>query len=253
MSEIPTYSIPVILSLRLRFTLEAEEPAWMPPFQGSMLRGAFGHALRRTVCAMGPGQICASCPLRRACAYTRIFEPFVEGEPPPFLRGIDQAVRPYVFESLGREGLLEPGEPFHFDLLLFGQAVDLQAYAVLSVERMARTGLGARRSRFRLIRVEARDPGGSTRELFVAGAPPAMAPAPPFTPPPPILSPGRVALHLIPPCGSKMNERLSDHPRFRDLTFNMLRRILELAHFHVPGAALDWSFRTFSPAPTRCK
>ncbi|MEA2600052.1 MAG: hypothetical protein QOF89_1044 [Acidobacteriota bacterium] len=237
------YSIPVIPYLRLRFTLEAEEPAWMPPFQGSMLRGAFGHALRRTVCAMGPGQICASCPLRRACAYTRVFEPFIEGEPPPFLRGIDQAVRPYVFEPLGREGLLEPGDPFRFDLLLFGQAVDLQAYVVLSVERMARTGLGARRSCFRLLRAEAQDPDGSTRELFRAGAPPALRPAPPSVPFP-RLPPGRAALHLLTPLRLKTRDRLTARPSFRDLTFNMLRRILEMAHFHVPGATLDWSFRT---------
>ena len=242
-SEAAEYPLPAIPYLRLQFTLQAEEPAWMPPFQGSMLRGALGHALRRTVCAMGPGQLCASCPLRRACAYTRIFEPFIEGEAPPFLRGIDQAVRPYVFEPLGREGLLEPGEPFRFDLLLFGQAVDLQAYAVLSVERMARTGLGARRSRFRLLRAEAQDPDGSTRELFRAGSPPAMAPAPPSVPPP-VLTSGRVALHLLTPLRLKLRDHLSQRPTFRDLTFNMLRRVLEIAHFHVPGATLDWSFRT---------
>ena len=40
-----------------------------------------------------------------------------------------------------------------------------------------------------------------------------------------------------------MRDRLNDHPSFRDLAFNMLRRILELAHFHVPGAAIDWDFR----------
>src|SRR3978361_1366779 len=131
-SDAEEYPLPALPYLRLQMTLQAEEPAMMPAYQGSMLRGAFGHALRRTVCVMGPRQACANCVLRQACVYTRIFEPFVEGEPPPFLRGIDQAVRPYVFEPLGREGRLERGETLRFDLLLFGQAVDLQAYAILA-------------------------------------------------------------------------------------------------------------------------
>jgi hypothetical protein len=225
--EPSSYQIPAIPYLRLRMTLEAEEEAFLPPYQGSMLRGAFGHALRRTVCAMGLKQPCASCPLRRACAYTRLFEPYIEGEPPPFLRGVDQAVRPYVFEPRSQGGRLEPGDPLHFDLLLFGQAVDLQAYALLAVERMARGGLGARRSRFRLVRAEAASPGGST-ELFV-----------------PLLPPELVVCHLVTPLRVKVRDHLSERPTFRDLVFNMLRRVLELAHFYVPGAAIDWSFRDF--------
>jgi hypothetical protein len=223
--ELSTYQIPAIPYLRLHMTLEAEEEAFLPPYQGSMLRGAFGHALRRTACTMGPKQPCASCPLRRACAYTRLFEPYIEGEPPPFLRGVDQAVRPYVFEPRSQGGRLEPGDPLHFDLLLFGQAADLQAYALLAVERMARSGLGARRARFRLIRAEATAP--------------ALAPGGPLLPP------GPVACRLLTPLRVKVRDHLSDRPTFRDLAFNMLRRILELAHFHVPGAAIDWSFRAF--------
>jgi hypothetical protein len=62
-----------------------------------------------------------------------------------FLHGIENAVRPYVFEPRGGAGRLAPGDPLVFDLLLFGQAIELQAYAVLAVERMARGGLGTRR------------------------------------------------------------------------------------------------------------
>lgn len=247
MSDQQTYSIPAIPYVRLRMTLQAEEPAVLPPFQGSMLRGAFGHALRRTVCAMGPEQECASCMLRHACHYTRIFEPYVEGEPPPFLRGIDQAVRPYVFEPFGGidhgEARLAPGDPLQFDLLLFGQAVELQAYAFLAVERMARAGLGAGRQRFRLARVEAPGPDGTRRELFSAGSPPSTEPAPAVVPAEAVVPSGRLALRLETPLRVKVRDQLSGQPRFRDLVFNMLRRVLELAHFHVAGAAIDWSFR----------
>ena len=244
-ARLPTYSLPTIPYLRLRMTLQAEEPAMMPAYQGSMLRGAFGHALRRTVCVMGPRQTCASCVLRQACVYTRIFEPFVEGEPPPFLRGVDQAVRPYVFEPLGVAGRLEPGETLRFDLLLFGQAVDLQAYAILAVERMAATGLGSGRARFRLVLVETADSGGGTRRLFAAGSPPSSVPVRPSVPPPAILPPGPVSLHFLTPLRLKVRDHLNDKPTFRDLAFNMLRRVLELAHFHVPGAEVNWSFRDY--------
>ncbi|MGD2115100.1 MAG: hypothetical protein PVG07_08605, partial [Acidobacteriota bacterium] len=87
MSE-PSDHLPAIPSLRLRVTLRAEEPARLPGYQGSMLRGAFGHALRTAVCAMGPRQPCATCSLRRECVHPRLFETLVEGEPPPFLKGL---------------------------------------------------------------------------------------------------------------------------------------------------------------------
>ena len=235
--------LPAIPYLRLRTTLSAEEPAVLPPFLGSTLRGAFGHALRRMVCVMGPEQACVDCGLRQACSYTRIFEPYVEGEPPPFLRGIDQAVRPYVFEPLDEGGRLMPGGTLRFDLLLFGQAADLAAYTVLAVERMARVGLGVRRVAFRLQKVEALSPDGSAQEVFRAGAPLSGARLSTALPPAAPLPEGEVTLRLETPLRIKLRDHLNDRPRFRDLAFNMLRRILELAHFHVPGAVIDWNFR----------
>jgi hypothetical protein len=235
--------LPAIPYLRLRATLSAEEAVVLPAFLGSMLRGAFGHALRRMVCVMGPEQACAECGLRQACAYTRIFEPYVEGEPPPFLRGIDQAVRPYVFEPLDEGGRLAPGEALRFDLLLFGQAAELAAYTVLAVERMARVGLGARRAPFRLQKVEALSPDGSAQEVFRAGAPLSGARITAGVPEAVPLPEGEVTLRFETPLRIKVRDHLNDRPRFRDLAFNMLRRILELAHFHVPGAVIEWNFR----------
>lgn len=237
------YEVPPIPYLRLGITLRAEEPAALPPFLGSMLRGAFGHALRRIACSMGPGQECESCRLRQACTYTRLFETFHDDEePPPFLRGIRHAVRPYVFEPQTPGGRREPGEDLRFDLLLFGQAVALQAYAGLAVERMAAGGLGTRRARFRLERIEALPPEGPARVLFadgraLAGAVPAsrLLPAP--------LPEGPLCLRFPTPLRLKVREHLACRPDFRALVFAMLRRTLELAHAHVPGAPLDWTIQ----------
>jgi hypothetical protein len=43
----------------------------------------------------------------------------------------------------------------------------------------------------------------------------------------------------------KRGDHLNVHPTFRGLAFNMLRRVPELAHFHVPSAEIDWSFRDY--------
>ena len=258
-------NLPTIPYLRLRVTLRAEEPAELPPYQGSMLRGAFGHALRKLVCAAGPRQPCETCRLRRGCHYTRLFETFVDGEPPPFLRGLDTAPRPYVFEpdvahlqgpplpwerDQGR-GLgiksgpprYAPGDPLGFDLLLFGQAVDLAGWALLAVEKMAEAGLGARRARFSLDRVLARNPEGGWAVLRDAGRWTGRDVPPPSEPPRNGLPGDRLLLRIQTPLRLPVRGNLATSFRVRDLAFPMVRRVLELATFHVPGSAPDWTFR----------
>jgi len=90
------YPLPDVPFLRLRFALESQDDAWLPPYKGSLLRGAFGHALRRAVCSMGPRQPCETCSLNRACVYTRLFEALAWPEPPPYLHGQPAAPRPFV-------------------------------------------------------------------------------------------------------------------------------------------------------------
>ncbi len=242
----PPYPLPAIPYLRLHLTLRALAPAHLPPYLGSMLRGAFGHALRRSVCAMGPEQPCESCRLRQACVYPRIFETFIEGEPPPLLRGLTSAPRPYVFEPRFDPADAAPrhlaaGDPLAFDLILIGQAVDLQAYVLLAVERMARSGLGVSRAPFELDRAEAPTPDG-TLTLFADGRPTGPA-APPSFPSREPLGANRTTIRLLTPLRLKERGHLAATLDARSLVLAMIRRTLELAWFHVPGAAIDWTFR----------
>ncbi|HEY4575714.1 MAG TPA: hypothetical protein VIJ26_17175, partial [Thermoanaerobaculia bacterium] len=219
--------LPPIPYLRLRHTLRALAPARLPPFKGSMLRGAFGHALRRSVCAMGPEQACESCRLRRMCVYTRVFETFVEDTPPPFLRGLPTSPRPYVFEPLEETLDFAPGDPLPFDLLLIGQAAELQAYVTLAVERMAAAGLGARRVPFELARVEALAADGSWVPLFADGrpcGPTALPPSPPPRDGADLVRAGRATLHLRTPLRLKDRGGLADTIDVRALAFVMIRR-----------------------------
>jgi hypothetical protein len=238
----PAYALPRIPYLRLRFTLVAERHARLPRYQGSLLRGAFGHALRVAVCAMGPAQECESCRLRRACVYTRVFETFVEDEPPPLLRGLPTSPRPYVFEPLAERCEFPPGAEMEFDLVLIGQAVDLQAYALLAVERMAAGGLGRDRHVFSLARVRCPEPQGGWREVYSPGRAPHTATAA-ILPPPAEPAPEQVSLRFLTPTRIKVRDHLAPSIAVRPLAFSMLRRVLELAHFHVPGACIDWTFR----------
>jgi hypothetical protein len=252
--------LPRIPYLRLRFSLAARERAVLPPYHGSLLRGAFGHALRASVCSMGRGQACAACRLRVACPYTHIFETLIEGEPPPFLKGLTTAPRPYVFEPRCETETFSPGDPLAFDLLLFGQAAELSPYAILAVERMAAAGLGARRHRFALDRVEAPEIAGGGREVYsrargaapsgaLSGLPvlPPAAPPIPQTSPKPLTGEGgsRAVLRFLTPTRLKSGGRLREDFRFRELAFTTLRRMLEIAHFHASGERVDWEIRPY--------
>jgi len=242
------YPLPPLPHLRLRATVVAEEPARLPPYKGSMLRGAFGHALRKTVCTQGPRQPCRSCPLRPTCVYTRLFETFIEGEPPPFLQGLHTSPRPYVFEPVGEASEqrdFQPGDELSFDLVLFGRAVELQAFVLVALERMAPTGLGKRRARFRLERVASPRQDGSWYEGYRRGKRAWQAvPSVPL-PRPPTSNGSGLCVRFETPTRFKSRGRLTADFSFRWLTFQMLRRLLELAHFHVPEAEVDWSFRSF--------
>ena len=58
------YKLPSINYLRLRFHLKALKDCDLPGWNGSLLGGAFGHALKKTVCTMRAGQLCDDCMLR---------------------------------------------------------------------------------------------------------------------------------------------------------------------------------------------
>jgi hypothetical protein len=240
-----SYPLPSIPYLRLRCTLIARERAVLPAYKGSLLRGAFGHALRAAVCAMGPGQPCETCRLRRACAYTRIFETFVDGESPPFLRGLPSAPRPYVFEPASEARQFASGAPLDFDLLLFGQAAELAPYALLAVERMAVAGLGRDRFPFTLDRVCTPDGVDGWRDLVAHGRALPGAHTIPCLPAAESPASSRAVLRFLTPTRLKSGDHLQSTVGFRALAFAMLRRTLEIAWFHVPGAAaeIDWTFR----------
>ena len=124
---------------RLHLTVRAEGPLQLPPYAGSMLRGAFGHALL----ALSPlphrdGQPCA---LHASCPYCQVFaSPALPGHS---LQKFSQMPQPYVIEPpTGGAQSLQAGQTFGFGLVLIGKALGLLPAVLQAWQRALRTGLG---------------------------------------------------------------------------------------------------------------
>ncbi|MDR0578105.1 MAG: CRISPR system precrRNA processing endoribonuclease RAMP protein Cas6 [Candidatus Accumulibacter sp.] len=130
-------SIPIA---RLHFHFIAETPIKLPDWPASMVRGAFGHALRRLSC-MTRQRECGDCPLSRTCPYPAIFAP------PPLEHRIQRFAQPPVPYLIAPESrgprLLEKGEPLCFGMTLMGRALREMPLVVEAMKLAARRGLGA--------------------------------------------------------------------------------------------------------------
>lgn len=125
---------------RLHLTVRAEGPLQLPPYAGSMLRGAFGHALL----ALSPlphtdGNPCA---LHASCPYCQLFAaPPLSGHS---LQKFSHMPQPYVIEpTVSGEQLLLAGQTFGFGLVLIGKALGMLPTVLQAWQRALRTGLGA--------------------------------------------------------------------------------------------------------------
>ena len=125
---------------RLRFQFTVETPVKLPDWPASMLRGAFGHALRKLSC-MTRQKDCGACPLLKSCPYPAIFAP------PPLehrVQHFSQPPVPYLIEPESRgPRLLEKGDSLRFGMTLMGRALREMPLVVESLKNAARHGLSA--------------------------------------------------------------------------------------------------------------
>lgn len=136
-----------------RFT----SPAALPAFKGSMLRGAFGHALKKVVCALRR-KTCAGCLLSETCVYSLVFEPHAL-QPDNGATKISSRPHPYVLQPPADNAkAYGKDDAFTFGLTLFGTANDFLPHIVYAMDQMGETGLGRQgdngRGRFALAAVE---------------------------------------------------------------------------------------------------
>ncbi len=136
---------------RYRLEWRAISPIRLPDYAGSMLRGAFGHALRQLAC-MTKQKECGGCPLLSSCPYPALFAP----PPPPAhaLQKFSQIPVPYIIEppAWGARQV-NPGETFFFHHVLIGRALPELPLIILAWRRALARGVGAGDGTAELVRV----------------------------------------------------------------------------------------------------
>ncbi len=122
--------------------IKALTPFKIPYFPGSMLRGAFGVALKRTVCVNPEGN-CSGCAVKDDCIYRFLFEP--ESNTPR----IKNPPHPFITYPLSLGGKsMRRGSVYTFGFTVFGNAIGKLPYVVYSITQMGRLGVGKGKGRF---------------------------------------------------------------------------------------------------------
>jgi len=153
----------MLSTIHLDLDFEAQGTFTAPAFAGSMLRGAFGAALKRTVCVMRLRD-CDGCPLERACIYTTVFETRPPAEA-GVMRLYERAPQPFILEAPETDQTdaptqRAPGSILAMSVRLFGEAARAAPFVLRAFEDAGQRGFGAARTPHVLI--EARDGAGAT-------------------------------------------------------------------------------------------
>lgn len=224
-------SLPVT---RLYFTASVSRDFSFPDYAGSLLRGAFGHALLSL--ALLPHTDNRPCALKDSCPYCQLFAALpIQSNG---LKGIRNRPAPYVIEPPIIKHPLTKGESFRFGLVLIGQAHDYLEVIVLAFARALARGLGAGRTPCALTSVTQED--GAT--IWQAGRR-AMAELTPMT-----LAqvPGTTRAQLIFTSPLRLQSQGSPIKRHeldaRRLLITLARRCQLLADIHQNGQATQLNF-----------
>lgn len=142
------------------------ERAYVPPYEGSMIRGAFGRAFKESCCPF-PHTDGSGCPLGAKCPYGYVFETSPPEEMRDFAKN-KELPRPYIFEP-PEDTKMEyaPGEAMRFGFTVVGRAADYMPYFIFAFSKMGEAGIGKKRARYTLERVVAKNPlSGESSDLF---------------------------------------------------------------------------------------
>jgi hypothetical protein len=227
---------------RYRFDLEAVDELHMPAYQGSTLRGGFGHAFKRMVCLRPDWGACTPCALRNECPYGYIFETTAPEESPSLFH-MREVASPFVVEApFGARRIYRPGERLSFEVVLIGRAIAYLPYFLLAFQELGRAGIGRPPGRYALQRICAAHPWRAEQELVYDGVDvrvgcrdltasyadvAAWASA---------LPTGQLTLQFLTPTRIKYRDRYVTHPAFHVLVRALLRRLSTLAACHCDTA-----------------
>ena len=227
------------------FSITPKTTLFLPSYHGSTLRGGFGHAFRRIICAF-KGRECTDCLLRQQCVYSYVFETPIPADA-KIMRKYTAAPHPFILEpSTNIRKNRQKGEDLSFGLTLIGRATDYLPYFIYAFEELGRIGIGKGRGKYELREVaeEVRKGdslpkkrviySGDTKLLTQTGSPIqwtdiiANSQEPPHA----------VSISFITPTRIKYKNSLTKDLEFHIFFRNLLRRISLLSYFHC-GYRLD--------------
>lgn len=218
----------------LRFECQALTAISVPPYKGSMIRGALFGALRRDFCLDRRAPACSRCQVHQVCPVCSLLATVDEESP----RGVEVA-RPCTVEPpLEGQTLYQPGDTFTFGITLFGDAADLLPYVIVAVRRMGELGVGKRPQvpgKFVVQRIEALEPlSGEAQEVYRQGEDVVRRPAMPITHQAVLAlckrlnSPSAVTLQLLTPTRLVVGGALVKQLTFPVFMRRLLRRLTDL-------------------------
>ena len=209
-------------------TLILKERLFLPEYKGSTLRGGFGYAFKRVVCANREAE-CKDCLLKEKCVYSYVFE-----TPPPkdteIMRKYPAAPHPFVIEPpLETKREYREGEELTFGLVLIGRAIEYLPYFIFTFEELGRIGLGKGKGKYFLkeVKDDQEKPIYSGQEKCLREGF-RIVKASDLK----LSSSSSLTLNFLTPTRIKYRERLTRDLEFHILMRTLLRRIYLLSYFH---------------------
>lgn len=224
----------------LRFQFTARESLFFPAGKAAnILRGALGTIFRRIACVPGCRGV-SLCDSAASCSYARIFEPGAyAGREEWSPSGLADWPRPFVFRARHLDGhTIAAGECFHFDLHVFTPERDVLAYFIRTFAALAQEGLGPRRGKAELQRVDRLSidgsPGETAYERPAQTITPGLQPLSLDLAPQPD-APGRIRVEFLSPTELKHDDRIAARPEFPILFGRIRDRISMLRRLYGAG------------------
>ncbi len=228
------------------FRLTAKEPIILPAYKGSTLRGGFGFAFRRVVCAIKDKE-CTDCLLKEKCVYSYVFE-----TPPPsdtkIMRKYKSAPHPFVIEPpQERRRGYKPGDEIQFGFILIGRAIDYLPYFIYTFDELGRIGIGKGKARYDLKEVIS---DGKTIYDSKSKTLKSFSPILLSLTIPPLVKGGeggfyhtQLTLSFLTPTRIIYDSHLTLDLEFHIFIRNLLRRLSLLYYFHCNGDPSEWDFK----------
>lgn len=209
-----------------RFYFDNDRSVRLPDYPGSAWRGAFGRALKKTVCVVRDTP-CQQCLLKQACAYSYVFE-----TPPPDntekMRKYTATPHPFVFRFTERES---SSKEFSIDINLFGHGQRFFPYIIHAMHMAGQDGIGGNRQPFHLNRVDTIDFHGQNATVYqeaeLRDLQPLQSPSLPEMP-------KKINITFHSPVRIKQDNKnlAASHFSFGALFGSLLRRISMICYFH---------------------